>query len=262
MPRAMKMLVTVLLLGLTGCGVTAKAPPGFVQSANTTNVFDDRVAGVWASDKATFYGTGMIHTGLAVYVRNDGLGVIAFGFPPLGVQVRLADVVDGEQMQCVMFDADAIRPCNSRVRIHQGVLEVSSHDSAIWEKLEKVSDSVSEAMREDFAWDQLDGDQPRDVTNRSLQSAIRLLSLPDFRESLSFLNAAEALNAFQLVYWGYLNNKAFAVTSGGVFGFNASGTKTKDAAINSALKYCETGRNKTSGVSECEVVNVNGEWIQ
>lgn len=230
--------------------------------AGAGSVVEEQIAGVWASDDSEFFESGMVNTGIAVYLRRDGLGAIAFGFPSIGAQIRVAEVVDKEPMHCVMIGGEAIRSCISRLRIRDGKLEVSDGESMQWERLRKLSGSISNSMREQFGWNAFDRHRSGDPVNEALQNARQLMALPDFLETHRLLKSVHAMEAFQTVYWGYSSNKAFAVTSDGTYGYSASGLEPTEIAIGSAKKYCEAWRRKIGATGRCEVANVNGEWVK
>ena len=110
-----------------------------------------------------------------------------------------------------------------------------------------------------FAGEVLEGFQPDDVKRRFGEAfkldETRLAAL--FSGSRTVLK--RSLSRAFAEYADEPNAKAFATSSNGAFGWRAGQGSARDAAAK-ALAACDA--NRKAYTTACQVVNVNGTWVQ
>jgi uncharacterized membrane protein YhaH (DUF805 family) len=82
---------------------------------------------------------------------------------------------------------------------------------------------------------------------------------PTDEELTPLLKPAAARRVFIDAYWPAAAHKAFAISDGGTWGWNAN-AGTAQAAQEQALAQCEQNRQPYTG--ECKLLSVDGEWAE
>lgn len=231
----------------------------YAAAYSSTSMSD--LEGVWTTEDSRFYKNGVILKGVAVYLRQDGLGAIGAGYPPLAYMIRTAPIIDGEPFACVQLSPERFMPCLVKLRLRNGTLELGEGKSAQWTRLTRKSASIPKGVNQEFGWP---NSSPIDKSRakRSIPIAVdKLLSLPDFADAIGRVKTREALTVLSTTYWNYVSNKAFAVSEEGYYGYSASGMDDENEARQMALSFCDSFRQKDSSKRPCRIVNVNGKWV-
>jgi hypothetical protein len=84
---------------------------------------------------------------------------------------------------------------------------------------------------------------------------------PTREEIVKYISNESGVQDFLNIYWWNKPNKAFASSPDGVYGYSGELMTTPDYAAESALRYCESIRERLKVISPCKLVNMNGEWL-
>lgn len=201
-------------------------------AANAVNRSDKHIShqliGVWAPHDSTFQRPSA-RLNHVLYIGADGIGWRQT--PDLGRRVLLD--VDARQRSLVVRETEnSMVVYERRYRIVRSQQEVTLVDSS-GAAYRRVSRYFDPKVRNEL------GVEP---------------SLSSVRQ---FFTSRRAQDAFYRIYWPYATHKAFAVSSGGAFGYSGQRMLSRELATKEALRYCNQYR--AASTPPCKILSVDGE---
>lgn len=80
------------------------------------------------------------------------------------------------------------------------------------------------------------------------------------KKGIESLISNKALASFKTDYSKALNHKAFAQSASGSWNWKSNRT-SKEHAVTSALISCQRNNKLSEDIYPCEVINIDGEWL-